>query len=369
MHVLPEVNFLIVDPQFYIDEQVREYEDLTKRRLAAADPVYLLFKAIAYGRAKNAIRTNDALRQQLLSYSRDGVLDHKGSQWDTERIGGDKATTMMRIFLEEERAGIAFIRKGSIFTPDGDLLFRTIYDVVASDQEGQVDVAVECEVAGNIGNDFEPGMIHELLNPIQYVKGCVNITTSEGGTEVESDDAYKKRIQSAPEKMSTAGSHEGYKYYTSSVSPLITDVDPYTPEPGHVNVRFLLAGGELPGEEMLERVSEALSDKKVRPLTDFLVVSAPEVIEYDLIGRYYISKDTPDIDGVKSKIEQARQSFVYWQSEKMGRDINPSKLIEMCMESGAKRLEIDSPFFTLVQRGQVAKIGTLELEFGGIEDE
>lgn len=369
MYELPEVNFLEVDPQFYIDEQVREYEDLTRRKLALADPIYLLFKAIAYGRTKHAIRTNDALRQQLLRYARGDVLDHKGSAWSTERIGGDSAITTMRFLLEEERAGIAFVRSGTPVTPDGDLIFRTTHDSVASDQESYIDVIVECEVPGEVGNNYEPGMIQELINPIQYVKGCANITTSEGGTEMESDEAYATRIQGAPEKMSTAGSTEGYAYYTYKVSPLITDVHAYSPEPGHMNVSFLLAGGELPGEEMLGKVKEALSDKKVRPLTDFVEVSAPEVIEYDLTGRYYISKNQADINSVKIKVEQAISDYLYWQSEKMGRDINPSRLVEMCVSSGAKRLEIDFPAFEIVESGQVAKVNIVGLKFGGVEDD
>ncbi|GGG33004.1 baseplate protein [Lysinibacillus alkalisoli] len=369
MYELPEVNFLETDPQFYIDEQVKEYEVITNRKLAIADPVYLLFKAVAYSRTKHAIRTNDALRQQLLFYSRDGVLDHKGSQWDTPRIGGDKAKVTMRFFLEEGRIGIAFIKKGSIVTPNGDLLFKTTYDAVASDDQTSIDVVAECEKIGVIGNDFEPGKINELLNPIQYVRSCTNVTTSAGGTEIELDEAYRQRIQAAPEKMSTAGSEEGYKFYTYAASPLITDVDPYMPEPGYVNVRFLLAGGEIPGEEMLEKVREALSDKKVRPLTDNLSVSAPEIVEYNINGKYYISKNTPDVDAVKNKIEKAKSDFIYWQSEKMGRDINPSKLIEMCVKAGAKRLDLTSPVFTIIERGQVAKVSLNELEFGGIEDD
>lgn len=369
MKELPEVNFLVVDPQFYIDEQVKEYEDLTKRKLAVADPVYLLFKAISYGRAKNAIRTNDALRQQLLAYARGDKLDHKGSHWDTERIGGDSATTTIRFLLEEDRIGIAFVKKGTAVTPDGDLIFRTLYDSVASDEQGYLDVVAECDESGEIGNGFEPGEIQELINPIQYVKGCANITVSEGGTERESDEAYKMRIQSAPEKMSTAGSLEGYKYYAFKASPLITDVYPYTPEPGRVIVRALLAGGNIPGEEMLGKINDELSDQKVRPLTDHLEVVGPDVIKYDLTGRYFISKETPDVELAKIKIEQAISSFVEWQSEKMGRDINPSRLIEMCVSVGAKRLEIDSPSFEVIKGGQVAKIDNLNLEFGGVEDD
>lgn len=369
MFQLPEVNFLETDPQFYIDEQVREYETIAKRKLAVADPIYLLFKAVAYSRTKHAIRTNDALKQQLLWYSRGAKLDHKGSQWDTPRIGGDKARVTMRFLLESERVGVAYIKKGTLVTPNGDLLFTTLQDAVASDDDSYIDVLAECNAIGEIGNGFAPGDIAELLNPIKYVKGCVNVTTSAGGTEIEADEAYMKRIQAAPEKMSTAGSEEGYKFYTYAASPLISDVDPYTPSPGYVDVRFLLKNGEIPGEEMIEKVQNALSDKRVRPLTDKLTVSGPEIVEYAIEGKYYISRSAADIDAVKNKIEKAKVEFITWQSEKMGRDINPSKLVEMCVGAGAKRLDLTSPNFTVVERGQVAKINVNNLEFGGIEDD
>lgn len=369
MKNLPEINFLETDPQFYIDEQIEDYEKITKRKLSVADPIYLLFKSIAYTRTKHAIRMNDALRQQLLAYARRDNLDYKGERWSEKRIGGDKATVTQRFYLEESRAGIAYIKKGTTVTPNGDLLFATLYDAVASDEQSHIDVACECIQVGAIGNGFLPGEINEIINPIQYVRATANITESAGGTEIEDDESYRKRIQSAPEKLSTAGPDEGYKHFTYSVSPLIADVDPYSPEPGKVDVRFLLKGGELPGEEMIERVREALNDKKVRPLTDQVTVSAPEVIEYDVEGKYYLPKEVPDLERAKEQVEEAKRQYVIWQSEKMGRDINPSKLIEMCVSQGAKRIELTAPTFFEIKRGQVAKLKNLNLEFGGVEDE
>lgn len=369
MESLPEVNFLETDPQFYLDEQLSDYEEVAGRKLAVSDPVHLLFRSIAYTRTKHAIRVNDALKQQLLRYSRGAVLDHKGSGWDTPRIGGDKATTTIRFNLEENRAGVAFIKKGTAITPSGDLLFITTKDAVASEREAHIDVQAECEVVGEIGNGFEPGEIAELIEPIRYVKNCANTTRSSGGTEIESDEAYKKRIQAAPEKMTTAGSEEAYKFYTFRASPLITDVDPYMPEPGRVNVRFLLKDGVLPDEEMISRVEKELSHKKVRPLTDHLTVSAPEKIDYNIDGTFFIAKSTPNIDGTQVKVNQAIQDFIVWQNEVMARDINPSKLIEMCVSAGAKRIELTSPSFTVVNRGQVAKVNNVNLTFGGVEDD
>ena len=67
--------------------------------------------------------------------------------------------------------------------------------------------------------------------------------------------------------------------------------------------------------------------------------------------------------------------FTDWQSAKLGRDINPSRLISMLMETGIKRVEVEEPAFTSLRDGsgtetpQVAALGTVTIESGGYEDE
>ena len=58
-----------------------------------------------------------------------------------------------------------------------------------------------------------------------------------------------------------------------------------------MEVRPLLAGGELPGDEMLQQVKATLDDKKVRPLTDNISVLAPEKVDYTISLTYYIASD------------------------------------------------------------------------------
>ena len=68
----------------------------------------------------------------------------------------------------------------------------------------------------------------------------------------------------------------------------------------------------------------------------------------------------------------------------MGRDINPSKLHQLLMETGIKRVEILEPEFTVLRNGQkvgpvdderdsgppqLAQIGTVTLTNGGFEDD
>lgn len=58
-----------------------------------------------------------------------------------------------------------------------------------------------------------------------------------------------------------------------------------------------------------------------------------------------------------------------WQSEKLGRDINPLYLIQQIMQAGAKRVDIREPAGAVLEHNQVAKVKSVNLINGGIEEE
>ena len=74
-------------------------------------------------------------------------------------------------------------------------------------------------------------------------------------------------------------------------------------------------------------------------------------------------------------MNDAVNSYIKWQTAKIGRDINPSKLIQMMVEAGAKRVVVTSPAFTQLSDGgdnstpELAKLGTKTVTNGGYEDE
>ena len=54
---------------------------------------------------------------------------------------------------------------------------------------------------------------------------------------------------------------------------------------------------------------------------------------------------------------------------KIGRDINPSQLIQMMVSAGAKRVEVKLPVFQIVGATNVAKLVSQNVAYGGIEDD
>ncbi len=370
--VLPEINFLTTDSNELANEFITFYEQLEGRKLAQADPLRIIFLSCASVITKQNIAINDAAKQNLLYYSRGKVLDYKGAEWNNPRLEATAATTTLRVYLSVPLTTARIIEKGSLATSDeGAIFFATKEEIVIPTNVNYVDVALECTTPGTIGNDFVTGQINTLVKPLPYVSHVENITVSKGGAEREQDDAYRERIYLAPEALSNAGSEGAYKYFAKSASPLVSngDVHVYMPTPGHVNIIVLLQNGVLPSQEIIDLVSDAVSPKTIRPLTDFVHVDSPEVVNFDLGITYYIETNAVDKTIIQQDIQSAIDNWIIWQQSKIGRDLNPSKLISECIRAGAKRVVIESPSFTVLTQKQVAQINAKSITFGGLEDD
>ncbi len=368
--ILPEINFLSTDPNLLFNEIVEMYEQLEGRKLAQADPLRLIFLALASVITKQNVAINDAAKQNLLYYARDEVLDHKGFEWSTPRLKATAATTTLRLHLSTPLTSSRIIPKGELATSnEGEVFFETIEETVISPGATFVDVELKCTSIGETGNGFTPGQINTLVKPLPYISHVENITVSDGGAEQEQDKPYRERIHLAPERLSNAGSEGAYEYFAKSASALIDDVYVYMPSPGCVDIKVLLYGGQLPSQEIIDKVLEAVSPKKIRPLTDNVTAGAPEVNEFELDMTYYIETSAVDKNLIHQKIQEAVDEWLKWQQSKIARDINPSKLISLCMKAGAKRIEVNSPPFTAIPKGHVAQIGSKTVTFGGVEDD
>lgn len=74
-------------------------------------------------------------------------------------------------------------------------------------------------------------------------------------------------------------------------------------------------------------------------------------------------------------VSAAVAEYTAWQSGKMGRDINPSRLVGLLMQTGVKRVELTEPVFQKLEDGrsggtpQMARQETVKLVNGGYERE
>ncbi len=367
---LADVDFVDIEPEEIENFVIGGVEKCLGRTLAAADPLRLFLMGIVYIITHLYELINETAKMNLLAYSKGDFLDHIGILVGTERLEASAATTTLEFTLSAAREVPTTIPAGTRATAGDGVIFATDEVAVIPKGELSATVSATCTEVGENGNGYSIGELKKIVDSMPFVASVTNITISDGGSDKEGDDAYRLRIQEAPEKFSTAGPTGAYEYHAKRANALIIDVSVESPAPGEVAVRPLMKGGELPSEEVLNQVTETLNTRNVRPLTDKVIVEAPTAVAYDIDLSYWIDRtDATAASTIQSNVETAISGFIAWQGLKLGRDINPTELYYRLRAAGVKRAEIRTPAYTAISRAQVATIGSTNVSFEGLEDD
>ena len=143
-----------------------------------------------------------------------------------------------------------------------------------------------------------------------------------------------------------------------------------TTEDATVDIRLVLSDGELPSEAFLADLAEYLATSAVRPMTDRVSVSAPDIVEYDLDFTYFISRENKEnAEAIQVAAEDAANAYVIWQKTHIGADINTDVLIEFLRAAGVKRAVLRSPAYKVVSDTQIAVARNINALYGGLEDD
>lgn len=373
----PDISFIDdctvdeVQAQMIADYQER-YNELTGKKvsLAKADPYRIIIYACAMQIYQAMQYADYSGKMSFLKYANEDYLDNLAALRGVKRIGSTAATTTLKFSIDSALGFAVSIPEGTRVT-NGDLVYFAT-DEYTEIPAGQTSVTViaTCTEEGTVGNGFEVGDFSVIVNTLPYISEVMNIDETSGGADEESDDKLRDRIFNAPASYSTAGSASAYEYHVKSVDPTINDVVVDSSSPGTVDIYIICDGGELPNDAMITKVKEYLSDSNIRPLTDNVTVKAPNTEEYNVAFTYYISTSNKSmVASIQAEIETAVSVYNTWQTEKIGRDINPSYLIQKVMDAGAKRVTVTSPSFTVVEKNTIATLGAVTMTYGGLEDD
>ena len=167
-------------------------------------------------------------------------------------------------------------------------------------------------------------------------------------------------------------------YHTLSADASIIDAYVDSPSPCEVVIYPLCENGQLPDQDLLDKVVAVFynEEKKVRPLTDHVTAKAPTEVSYDIELKYYVTAENEkaavnlvEIDG------GSIDSYIEWQDGVLGRDINPDalrrELIQPDIELGilVERVEITAPILTKLDKTQIARFsGSLKVSHEVIEE-
>ncbi len=368
---LPEINFAPQSASEVEAEIITRYEQIRGVTLQPGDPERLFLESLAYFISVQNAVINFTGKQNLLAYASGAHLDHLGAPMGVARIPAQPGRCLLRFAIGQPLPFEVPIPEGTrVSSQDGKTIFATAQPASILPGQTSVEALAFALTPGEAANGLLSGQLSQLVDPLPYVISAQNATATTAGADIEDDERLRERIRIAPESFTVAGSRGAYEARTLAVSQEIEEVAVWSPEPGVVDVRFTLTGGELPDEAMIAMVEEGLSADTVRPLTDMVLVGAPEVVEYDIVGSWYLRRsDAVLLTQITRRVEEALEKFRLWQRSKPGRDINPSKLISMIEQAGAKRIVLFAPVFTPLNLIEVAREREIALQFGGLEDD
>ena len=372
---MPDVQFAPTDPQPIETAIIAGFEaaarlaGMSDFRLFPGDPRRLFLESIAFLIIQLNALIDKTGKGNLLRYAENDTVEDLGYLYGKrgDRLQSGKSRTTIKFKLSAVRPSVTTIQQGTRLSV-GNLAFATVenLDIAAGELYGTV--VAECDTPGVVGNGFLPGQISTLIDRGPFVDAAENITESAGGTDFEDLKAYKERLRILPESFSTAGPFAAYEFWAKTASALIIDVAVWSPEPGHVNVVPLMADGEAPAPEIISEINIMVSDKTRRPLTDYVHIILPEPIDYSINITYWIDEDDEAQSlQIQMAVEAAVNEYILWQRQKLGRDINPSVLTTFVMNAGARRVEVVSPEFTILTKGEVANNLSMTANFGGLE--
>ena len=373
-----QYQFIPTDPDEIVEWMTAKYEELTGVTVQPGSPERLFIQWAASVVIQERALANYAANQNLPSRAEGENLDALAELFYThERPQAKAATCTMRFTISEPQAFAVLIPKGTRVTDASNThVWETAEDIYVTAGETYADVKAVCQTVGAAGNGFVAGQINTIVDLFAYYQSCANLTESDGGGDAATDEEFYELLRLSMDGYSCAGARGGYIYFAKRVDTKIADVIAASPTPGVVKLYVLMDDGSIATEEMKGKVLAACSADDVRPLTDFVSVEDPEQVPYNVRLTYYIQDDAEvSAEELALAVAEKVGEFTDWQSAKLGRDINPSRLISMLMETGIKRVELEEPAFTSLRDGsgteapQVAVLGTVTVKSGGYEDE
>lgn len=377
---LPEIDFLsdLNITQETIAEEMLEdyqskYEELTGKEITlypanterlkmqiVVGEIYQIYEYISY-----------LFSQNFIQYMDREVLENWGATLGYAETNIKAATCILQFSVNDVLDFDVEIPAGTRATAGDDVYFATDESCILQAGESFVEVSATCTEEGTVGNDYVTGQINVLADLVLNISGVVNCTKSSGGQDEYDDETLRENIFMFPSTYSTAGPNAAYEFFVKAYSTDIVSVNVVqNNETAEVDIYIMLADGKIPDEKYCKAVADYIAGLENTPADDKIYVKAPEVIRYKILGKYYISESNRENETIiKESVIEAAQYFVSECHENIGVDIVPDKLIEVARVAGAKRLEITSPVFTQVTETQIAICDSVELVYGGLEDD
>lgn len=306
----------------------------------------------------------------LLKYATGGYLENLGAMKQISRHEPAGASVTLKYAVRASRGASTPIPKGSRVTAGDNVFFAT--DEYAEIPAGVKEATVKatCLTPGRSGNAYSIGELNTMVDIVPFVDEVTNIDSPINGRDIETDEELRARIYAAPKNFTAGGTEGAYEYIARSFDSHLEDVLVSSPSPRVVRIVPLLEGGAIPDEAYLKELKSYIESASRKMLTDEIEVAAPGTVTYSIDLTYYInSSDKNKAETIQKEVNKAVADYELWQRGKIGRDINRDELIARIKSAGAKRIDLRRPEYKKMGETEVAIPGTVNVVYGGLEDD
>lgn len=376
---LPEISILDeegITLESLQEEMIADYEQSYKEKtgreisLYPADEKRIELTVIAGMLYQLCVIMDERYRMNFLQYMYGNVLKNWTSNFGFVENGEKRANVKLRFYGSKVQEFAVGIPKGTRATSGDNVFFETDEYAEIKAGEEYADVSATCMLEGSGGNGYRIGQIANIVDPVNLIAKVENVTISDGGRDAYTDDELRELILNFPSTYSVAGPEEAYIQIIKGYSERIVSVRRIASNDAIVKMCIMCADGEVPDENYCEQVRQYVISKKSTPDTDKLEIVAPEIVEYELDATYYISESRKDVaESIRSGVEEAAVEFTRYTQENIGYDINTDILKAYANAAGARRIVIPSPGYQTISEGQIAICRSVNIKYGGLEEE
>ncbi|MGL4665677.1 MAG: baseplate J/gp47 family protein [Clostridium butyricum] len=367
-----ELNFFEEKPEDIEQELINLYLEMVGP-CSPGSPQNNFLKVITYMLILQQRKHDTAFKQNFWRYATGDFLEELGVFKNVARIEATSSQGLFKVILLSSYDFKVTIQKGIKVTAGDGTNFLLKDHLEFEPGETEKTAIFICDMTGEKGNGYIPGQINKLIDESRYIKSVSNIEYTQGGAEAETEEEFRERGRETPESYSVAGPSGAYEFWVKNINKNIVSVHVDSPSPGVVEVFPLLKGGEIPEQSVLDEIKKYLNDKTIRPLTDNVIVSKPNIYDYILEVKYWLSEtDLVNIDKSKQTIESIIQEWIDWTKSELGKDILPEELIYLCRQgkNGTKIRRLETNIvYTEILEDTVAIPTDVVITYMGVEDE
>lgn len=192
-------QFVSTDTAALVSQLIASYEQMTGVTVRPASPERLFITWVASVIVQERALNNYTGNQNIPSRATGADLDALGELFYSQvRPQAQPAITTMRFYISEPQPNAILVPFGTRVTDkEGTLVWETIADAFIPIGETYVDVIVQCQEPGVIGNGYTPGQIDVLVDVFPYYERCENLTESENGADAATDDEYYELMRAS----------------------------------------------------------------------------------------------------------------------------------------------------------------------------